>query len=112
MSNKFIDVSNMVSIEDMLSSTTYSTQASEVCVYCYKEVEDDSFKYDNNFYSPHRCDCQKAQSEILIKEDVLKTLKSLETLNENINAEKISSSIYDTETIMAEEYKKAQRRNI
>ena len=113
MNNKFIDMSNIVSIEDMLSSSSYITPEFDHCVYCNNEVDNVyAYQYDNNLYHPHRCDCRAAQLELNIKEGVLRSLKWLEDLNEFIDIEDINKSILESEIMMAEEYKNSQRRQI
>ena len=114
MNNKFIDVSNMVSIEDMLSSSTYYVaHYYNHCVYCHQEVNNEkSIVWEGISYVPYRCNCEKAEQETTLKKSVLYKLKEIEELNKHINMNIIDENTHVVLEEMEEEYKSLQRRNI
>lgn len=109
MKSTFISIYTMVSLNSMLSSTTYPVYGSfNRCVYCDKDVENDYFEYEHNFYQSYRCNCKKAKQELLIKEEAMHKLKELESLNKFIDTDKINKCLYNQEM---EKLKKEYNQN-
>lgn len=92
-----IDTENLVSVEQMLSSTTYPTGYFNKCVYCNKDVENDYFEYNSEFYQPYRCNCEKAKEELKLKEEILSKCRDLEKLNENIDSDYVNKQYFEME---------------
>jgi len=114
MNSKFVDVSNMVSIEEMLSSSTYYiAHYYNHCVYCHQAVNNNKEVIWNEIsYVPYRCSCNNAQHEITLKENVLYKLKEIEEMNRHINMNIIDENTQIVLEEMEEKYKTLQRRNI
>ena len=106
MKTKFINMGSIVSIEGMLSSTTYPVYGSfNHCVYCDSDVENDYMEYNYNFYQPLRCCCEKAKEELKIKLEVIRKFEELDKLNEFIDADSINKYLYTQEVDrLKEEY--------
>lgn len=64
--------------EYFFSSTTYKTGYFDRCVYCHKNVENDFFEYNGEYFgSPYRCNCKDAINELEIKEKFFNDISNL-----------------------------------
>lgn len=84
---KALNLRNQIDIETLLSSTTYKTNFFDRCIYCHKDVESDYFQYNEEWYQPNRCNCEKAKEELKLKETLLNELTNLQ---KDIDIDKIN----------------------
>ena len=84
---KALFLRNEIPVTKLLSSTTYRINSFDRCVYCHKNVENDYWDYNGEWYQPYRCDCKKAIEELKAKETLLDTLAELQ---KDIDVEEIN----------------------
>lgn len=92
--NLFPDINELITTENLLSSTTYPSKQQHLCIYCHREVQEELTFYKKESISTRQCLCDDALEEIEIKSTVINQLEKLDAMKAKMDLDRVGTALF------------------